>query len=245
MTWNVNRKAHRTSPEKSRLNRNRNLALDKAARNTRQVRRNFIFQRVFRLFVAITTLSSSRRSTRDTGSPTSRFSFPSSLPPSPVLRCITLPCVQLRRRRQVPIYKYKRTRAYMLGRRLRHTLQETSNNILVRAVTGRTSAPEAELNQRDVPRLRTPTFEYPRARLKFQNFSGNTRSARQTNYDKFSTVRASTGRETHRWAYPRVYRREFANSQLCVNTVRRYILRPGRNGQLGYGFLMPVSPQSS
>lgn len=95
-----------------------------------------------------------------------------------------MPCVQLRRRRQTPIYKYKRT--YMPGRRLRHTLQESSNNILVRAATGGTSAPEAELNQRDVPRLRTPTFEYPRARLKFQNFSGNTRSARQTNYDKFS-----------------------------------------------------------
>lgn len=96
-------------------------------------------------------------------------------------------CVQLRRRRQVPIYKCKRI---VHARSLWHTLQESSDNILVR---GGTSAPQ--LNRGDVSWILTPTFEYPRARLKFQNFS-EIRDARQTNYHKFST--SSIGR-----MYPR------------------------------------------
>lgn len=91
-------------------------------------------------------------------------------------------CVQLRRRHQVLIYKYKRI---VHARSLRHTLQESSNNIPVRG-RGGTSAPQ--LNRGDVSRILTPTFEYPGARLKFQNFSGIP-DARQTNYDKFSMAR--------------------------------------------------------
>lgn len=92
VTRNVNRKAHRTSPEKSRLNRDCNLALDRAGRNTRQVRRNFIFQRVIRLFARdnYPLLSSRRGSTQDTdGSPTScspfTYFFPARFFPSPCL----------------------------------------------------------------------------------------------------------------------------------------------------------------
>lgn len=152
--------------------------MNRAGRNTHQVRRNFIFQRVIRLLAAITTLSSSRRSTRDT-----LAAHPSSFfPPSP-RSSITMACVQLSRRRQVPIYKYKRI---VHTRSLRHTLQESSNNIPVRG-RGGTSAPQ--LNRGDVSRIQTPTFEYPETRLKFQNFSGIP-DARQTNYDKFSTARA-------------------------------------------------------
>lgn len=108
--------------------------------------------------------------------------------------------VQLRRRCQVPIYKYKRI---VHARWLRHTLQESSNNIRVGG-RGGTSAPQ--LNREDVSRILTPTFEYPGARLKFQNFNGIL-DARQTNYDKFFMARTVLVDDC------RMSRRKFAN--LC------------------------------
>lgn len=70
----------------------------------------------------------------------------------------------------------------------------------------------------DVPRLRTRIFEYPRARLKFQNFS-RISDARQTNYDKFSAANGAVGGCADE-TYPRVLQRrefEFANSQVTAH----------------------------